>query len=125
MKKIATQGANSILGYLDRLASNVEKNPKFFGLTAGQVAQVVAGLDKVSDVIETGVFGTQSLETRKAEILESEPGETFLDDMDNPQEPILIQPDEPYMKEFNTDTSTELSDVFGSASDWREGNPFV
>ena len=122
MLKVATNDANSVLTFFDKLANAVQKDPTRFGLTAAGAKVAMTYIDSSSDDFETKTFGSESLETRRAQMrradseTQTEPDEPFMGAFDNPQAPIQTEPDEPFMGEFNTDTSSEVRQQFPSGT---------
>ena len=121
MKKLAKEQVNAVLGRLDSLADAVQKQASMFGLTPEQAKRVALHLDAASDGLEAGFYGRASLETRKAEVIQRDPDEPFMDNFDKPAEPMLVPPGMPYVEEaFDDDQTSSVSDIVAGT----EPNPF-
>lgn len=123
MLKVATNDADSVLTFFDRLANAVQRDPDRFDLTASGAKVAMTYLDHVADDFERKTFGEESLHTRSAELvkeaetdIQTEPDESYMGTFENPQAPIQTESDEPYMDEFGTDTSSEVRDQYPSGS---------
>ena len=122
MLKVATDDANSVLTFLDKLGNAVQKDPRRFGLTPVGAKVAMTYIDSASDDFERKTFGEESFAIRSAELcrraedMQTEPDEPFMSTFDNPQSPIQTESDEPFMDEFNTDTTGEVRQEYPSGT---------
>ncbi len=122
MLKVATEDANSVLGFLDKLGNAVQKDPGRFGLTPIGAKVAMSYIDSSADDFEKKTFGEESMAIRAAELrrraedMQTEPDEPYMGTFDNPQAPIQTEPDEPFMGEFNTDTTGEVRQQYPSGT---------
>ncbi len=135
--RVARNDANSVLKFLDKMATAVQKDPARFGLTPNAMKVAVTYIDSASDDFERKAFGEESLDLRQAElsrrvapreaeVQQSESDEPYMGTFSNPQAPVQTESDEPYMGEFNTDTTSEVRDQYpsGSFTPAASHNPF-
>ena len=118
MPKFAKEDADRILGRLDRLAHTIQTNHESWGIPFDAAKGLVNELDKTADEIESATFGAESLQKRqievvtasikKAEVIQREPDEKYMDTFRNPMAPIQVEADEPYMKAYADDQSSAV-----------------
>lgn len=116
MPKFSAESADTILARLDRLATVIQERREAWGLSKTAAAEIVTELDKTADEIEAAVYGPESLESRKAEIiltaavLQRDPDEKYMDTFKSPLAPLQTEADEPYMKAYKVDQSAVVQD---------------
>lgn len=115
--KFAKEDADRILARLDRLAHTIQTNHESMGLSFDDAKGIVNDLDKTADEIESASFGSDSLERRqvevvtastrkRAEVIQRDSDEKYMDTFKNPMQPHQIEADEPYMKLYGDDQSS-------------------
>lgn len=119
MPKFAKEDADRILGRLDRLAHTIQTNHESWGIPFDAAKGLVNELDKTADEIESAAFGAESLQKRqievvtasskRAEVIQREPDEKYMDTFRNPMAPVQIEADEPYMKAYADDQSSAVN----------------
>lgn len=107
-----SKNASSVLSSLDGMSGYLQNHYAGLGLNFETAKKIVNALDKCADDLEVGVFGPESFEHRKREVLaaalEIEPDEPYMNSFNSPQGPIQTDSDEPYMAEYQTDITTEV-----------------
>lgn len=94
------QAAKTIINMLEETASSVEQSSSKLNPQLATVAgQIVRDLDLASDRIEIAAFGKEAFEKRRAEVLQRDKDEPWMDTFENVQKPIITEKDEPYMHE--------------------------
>jgi hypothetical protein len=118
---------SSILGRLDKIASNIQDNHEAWGMNFDVARGLVNDIDTVSDEFETMGFGEDSLRHRQVEILreakviQREPDEGYMDTFQGgPGAVIQSEADEPYMSAYADDDSSGVRDGADTA-----GRPFA
>jgi len=119
MPKFAAADANRILGRLDRLANEIQTNHDSWGMPFDTAKDLVNELDKTADEVEMAAFGEESLQNRqievvtasskKAEVIQRDADEKYMDTFKNPMQPHQIEADEPYMKLYGDDQSSAVN----------------
>jgi hypothetical protein len=113
--KFATQDADRILTRLDRLASTIQKKYADWGMHFEEAKEIVNALDKTADEVEIAAFGPMSFERRqrevmasskRAEVIQQDADEKYMDTFRNPMAPIQTEGDEPYMRAYADDQSS-------------------
>jgi hypothetical protein len=120
--------ANQILTNLDGTADLVEKLVKDKHLHPKLGAELTRNLDAFADRFQIAAFGKESLEAWKAKVArvdQRDPDEPYMETFQNPQKPIEVEADEPYMhkteKSFNCDSiPTYDSDDTSQVTDRKE-----
>lgn len=128
--------ADQILSRLDKMAGEIQTKFASWGLSKTQAKELVNGIDKTADDIETFIYGGDSLRRRQAEIAINDPelakaareevgravfekaaaviqrdsDESYMDTFKNPMKPIQTDADEPYMSAYDDDQSSAVSD---------------
>lgn len=117
MKKISKEQsdrASALLGRLDRIALEIQKNHEGWGLSREAARPLVNHLDKVADEIEASVFGPESLLRRQTEVLKAakviqrDGDEGYMDTFNAPMAPHQTDADEPYMSAYRDDQSSAV-----------------
>jgi hypothetical protein len=113
--KLASQEADNILGRLDRVASTIQQNHEQWGMPFSAAKELVNEIDKMADEIEVASFGHESILNRQVEIIgktaqviQRDSDEKFMDTFRNPQKPIQTEANEPYMKAYDSDDSSDV-----------------
>lgn len=128
--------ANNVLGHLDSLAKDIQKNHETWGLSFKAAKKLVNHLDKIADKTESLLFGAESLLSRQAElavasdsfkrealndglvtratlskaakVLQRDADEPYMDTFKNPMSPHETDSDEPYMAAYGDDQSSAV-----------------
>lgn len=100
--------ANIALNRLDRIAQTVQAKHEAWGMPFEEAKAIVNALDRTADEIEIATFGKESFERRRAEVLQREQDEPYMDTFENPQAPIQTDADEPYMQAYADDQSSDV-----------------
>jgi hypothetical protein len=120
MPKFASEDANRLLARLDRIASTIQAQFQTWGMPQEEAKKLVNALDLTADEIEAAAFGPESLQTRQveviakqaatkqAEVIQKDADEAYMGTFKNPQQPIQIESDEPYMKAYADDQSSAV-----------------
>ena len=122
------QLANQILAKLDETANLIDKIAKGGKLSPKVAAELTRNIDSFADRFQVAAFGKKSLENwreKLARVDQRDSDEPYMDTFKNPQEPIQVEPDEPYMhrteKSFNCDSiPTYDSDDTSQVTDRKE-----
>lgn len=129
MPKISmdSQAADQILARLDRIASTVQKSHEQWGMKFEAAKGLLNEIDRVADELESAAYGSESLAIRQAqiitgsektaEVIQRDSDEKYMDTFKNPQKPIQTEADEPYMRSYAVDQSSEVN--HGKASNGR------
>jgi len=113
----AQKEANSILNRFDRIASVIQSKFAQMGLEQPEAKEMVNALDAVSDKIEISAFGKESFERRRAEVIQKETDEPYMNTFKNPMAPVQTESDEPYMRAYSDDQSSAV--IHGKAENGR------
>lgn len=113
----AQKQANSYLNRLDRIASAVQSKFAEMGLEQAEAKEIVNALDAKSDAIEIAAFGKESFERRRAEVIQKEGDEPYMNTFKNPMAPVQTESDEPYMRAYSDDQSSAV--IHGKAENGR------
>ena len=98
--KLSTEVANNALSRLDKVAGTIMANYESWGMPFEAAKDLVNELDKTADDIEITAFGKESFTARQAEVIKRDADEKYMDTFKNPQAPIQVEADEPYMKAY-------------------------
>ncbi len=132
MPKFAEKDADTILVRLDKMASAIQENYEAWGMPFDAARDLVNALDKTADDIEVATFGPESLAARqdevvvaavrakKAEVLQHDADEKYMNAFGNPMAPVQVESDEPYMSAYKDDQSSAVN--HGKATN---GRPLV
>lgn len=125
---ISKRVANEILRRLDHTAELVAVNASRWGIPE-KVAQAIQQVqDQAADLIEQEAFGQESFERhqahahreqsrslyarygrgRRAQVLQRDEDEAYMDTFENPMNPLMVNADEPYMDAYSDDQSSAL-----------------
>ena len=115
--KFAAKDASSILSRFDRIATVIQNKHAEMGLAFEEAKEMVNTIDAVSDAIEVSSFGKESFERRRAEVIQKEGDEPYMNTFKNPMAPVQTEGDEPYMKAYSDDQSSSV--VHGKAENGR------
>lgn len=120
-KKIASQ----ILAKLDSTAKTVEELRDAGAMGSREAGELLHKIDGFADRFQVAHFGEESFRGFQAKVLERDSDEPWMDTFQNPQKPIEVDPDEPYMhetgKSFNCDSiKTYDSDDTSEVTDRKE-----
>lgn len=109
--KLDKDTANRALSRLDRMAGDIQKKAKEWGMPFEVAKALVNGLDKTADEIEAASFGAKSLEARQVNVLKSakviqqDSDESYMSTFNAPMAPHQTDSDETYMSQFKDDQS--------------------
>ncbi len=121
LPKFAAQEAEQTLFTLDRLAKIIQVNAQRWGIPDKAAQQMVLDLDTVADKVEMASFGPEKMAARqaklvaanvaaetakKAQVIQRESDEGYMNTFANPQKPIQTESDEPYMGLYGDDQSS-------------------
>jgi hypothetical protein len=117
MRKMSQQKADSLLGRLDHLAATIQDKYAAWGIPLRVAKTLVNAVDQVADELETSVYGEESLESRKeevakeassrkAQVIQRETDEPYMDTFKNPMQPHQVNTDEKYMDLYKDDQSS-------------------
>ena len=109
MPKFSSQQADQILSRLDKLAHTIQERHASWGMPFEVAKDIVNNLDRTADEIEVASFGKESFMKRQAEVIQRDSDETYMDTFQNPQAPIQVDADEPYMAEYKVDQSSDVN----------------
>jgi len=120
--------ANKILTNLDETANLIDRLAKNGKLDPKVASELTGNIDTFSDRFQVAAFGKRSLEGWKAKVArvdQMDSDEEYMKTFENPQKPIEVEPDEPYMhrteKSFNCDSiPTYDSDDTSQVTDRKE-----
>lgn len=108
--KLAIEQAELALTALDTAAQVIQQ-----GVESGQLKlsfeeakPMVQMLDHLADAIEVSSMGKQSFENRRAEVIERDKDEPYMDTFKNPMKPLVTDKDEPYMAAYSDDQSSAV-----------------
>ena len=109
-----TKTVNTILAHLDKAAGDIQANHESLGIPFETAKEIVQGLDKTADELETHAFGQESFERRqieilkKAKVIQRDADEPYMATFENPMAPIQTDADEPYMQAYADDQSSAV-----------------
>ncbi len=115
MPKFAKEDANKALNRLDGIARSIQANGKAWGIPFEVAKAMVNDLDRTADEIEMAAFGEQSLVERQVETVKQIAARRAAQ-QGQPQgqrtaEVMHREPDEPYMKTFETNPNTMMTEA--------------
>jgi hypothetical protein len=125
------QLANQILSKLDETANLLDKVAKSGKLDPKLAAELTQNIDSFADRFQVATFGDKSLTAWKSKVgkvLQCDSDEKhYMNTFENPQKPIEVEADEPYMhrteKSFNCDSiPTYDSDDTSQVTDRKESD---
>lgn len=140
--KMAKNDAEALLPRLDKMANYIHANWQAWGCSEPAAREMVGLLDKLADEIELGTMGPESLQIRqtemvagpeaaqklaadfkakRAQVLQRDSNETYMDTFKNPMAPIQTEGDEPYMKAYGDDQSSAV--IHGESTTGRDLAP--
>lgn len=106
-----TKKANEILGRLDKIAEDIQKNHESWGMPFEQARTLVNEIDTVADAVEVMAFGEGSLQTRQREVLaqviKREGDEPYMQTFEKGNV-VQSDGDEPYMGAYGDDQSSAV-----------------
>lgn len=121
MPKFAKEDANANLNRLDTIARTLQANHKAWGIPFEVARGMVNDLDRTADEIEVAAFGAESFKARQTEIVHSiaaqrqaragQNGQPAAAPATRTAEVMHREPDEPYMKTFETNPNTMLTEA--------------
>lgn len=91
--------ASEILSRLDSTAKMVESLRDAGKVGSREAGELLRNIDSFADGLEIAVGGKKAFEARQAKVLKRDSDEQWMDTFDNPQKPIQVEDDEPYMHE--------------------------
>lgn len=106
LTKEASGKVENVLGRLDKMAKFIETHHEKWGMDFDTAKSLVNNIDVVADEVEKLAYGPDSLLRRqveivkKAEVIERNSDEPYMDTFKNPQQPIQTNADEPYMAAY-------------------------
>jgi hypothetical protein len=117
--------AGEILSRLDSTAKMVEDLRTAGKVDPKEADELLHNIDGFADRFEIAVGGREAFEARQAKVIKRDSDEPWMDTFENPQKPIQVEPDEPYMhetgKSFNCDSiPTYDSDDTSQVTDRKE-----
>ena len=120
-KKIASK----ILSRLDDTAKMVEDLRDQEKVTSREAGELLHNIDSFADKLQISVMGEEAFRAFQAKVIKRDSDEPWMDTFDNPQKPIQVEPDEPFMhetgKSFNCDSiQTYDSDDTSQVTDRKE-----
>jgi hypothetical protein len=106
MPKFAKQEANAIVFRLDKMAHAIQANHKAWGMPFDTAKALVNALDQTADEVEVATFGAESLAQRQVEVAKQIQARQNGGAQQRTAEVMHREPDEPYMKSFDTNPNT-------------------
>ena len=106
--------ASDILGRLDKVASDIQKNHTMWGMSFEAAKGLVNHIDQIADDFEKKAFGEESLKRRQVEILKTaeviqrDSDEPYMDSFVVDQGVVQAEADEPYMGAYADDQSSAV-----------------
>lgn len=111
MKSNRTHIANKILTKIDNSANRIEKLASSGKLDKKLAARLVEELDRFADRFQVASFGKDSLRLHQAKVLECGPHDAVIKGLGNPNGVLERDADEDYMKEFDTDMTSQIQEL--------------
>lgn len=111
MKSQKTHIANQVLTKLDQSAARLEKLASEGKMDPKLASKLILELDGFSDRFHVAAFGEESLRRHQAKVLECGPQDKVIKGLGNPNGVLESESDEPYMKEFNTDMTSQVQEL--------------
>lgn len=111
MKSNRVHFANKILTKIDNSANKIEKLAADGKLDPKLAARLVSELDRFSDRFQVASFGPESLRLHQAKVLECGPQDSVMKSLGNPNGVLERDADEDYMKEFDTDMTSQIQEL--------------
>ena len=112
LSKDQVKEASEILGRMDKLATDIQKNHESWGMSFEDAKTAVNHIDRAADTFEAATFGEGSLQTRQqvvlAKVVKAEPDEPYMATFNNPHQPHQTDADEPYMAAYADDDSSAV-----------------
>jgi hypothetical protein len=114
LSKEAKAKVDNVLGRLDKMAGFIQANHKKWGMDFDTAKDLVNNLDIVADTVEKMAYGEDSMLRRqvevikKAEVIERNSDEPYMDTFKNPMQPVMTNADEPYMSAYSDDQSSAV-----------------
>lgn len=114
LSKEAKAKYDNVLGRLDKMAGFIQDNHAKWGMDFETAKALVNNLDVVADTVEKLAYGPDSLLRRQAEVLKKaqvidrNSDEPYMDTFKNPMQPHQTNGDEPYMSAYADDQSSAV-----------------
>ena len=91
--------ASKILSSLDSTAKLVEGLRAEGKVDSREAGELLHNIDGFADKLQIAVMGEEAFRAFQAKVIKRDSDEPWMDTFDNPQKPIQVEPDEPYMHE--------------------------
>ncbi len=113
--------AAQILSSLEQTANAVDELAKSGKVDPRIAAKLTKNIDSFCDSLHVAAFGEEHFKAHQAKVLKRDSDESWMDTFDNPQKPIKVESDEPYMHKapggYNSkDIPTYDDDISSSVS---------
>lgn len=104
--------ANQVLAHLDSSAKKLDNLAKAGKLDAKVASGLILEIDSFADKFQIAAFGEDNFRKFQAKVIKRDSDEKFMDTFDNPNKPIQVEADEPYMHKVDKSFGGGPTDTF-------------